>query len=356
MMAKKKNEDELVVPTVNRTRNHIEKKYGEGNIVGGNFLLDEKKQVFRISPRIDMLTSGGIEEGNIVAIAGPPKWGKTTLALSVAAAGQREEYGERKVFYADIEQRLKAMNLQGITGLQLSEDRFEVIRSTKGKILLAEDYLNIMANIMKDEPNSILIIDSLGALCTENESSKEATGTARSDIHKMVSNWLKQNNPVARVNGVTVVVMQHLVANTSGYGESFVIAGGTKVSYMKDYQLRCTKLEPWTVTSQNTRIGNKITWKCECSALGAPGNVVESYHRFGYGLDTMMEAIEVGIDAGLVLVGGSWYTMSFMEEVDPNYVTENGCKFQGLENACQFLRDNPKFGTYLVNKIGELIA
>jgi RecA/RadA recombinase len=92
----------------------IKSDYGEDVIVTGDRVLEEEKIIIPISPKLDLITNGGMPEGCWVTLVGKPKSGKTSLALHIAANCQKPEYGEREVYYFDIEGRFKTMNLRGV--------------------------------------------------------------------------------------------------------------------------------------------------------------------------------------------------------------------------------------------------
>jgi recombination protein RecA len=85
----------------------IQKKYGEGVLMDASFLLDEEKIVIPVSPAIDIALRGGIPEGSVCTFSGKSGSGKSTTALQIAANAQKKEYGSRKIYYADVECRLK---------------------------------------------------------------------------------------------------------------------------------------------------------------------------------------------------------------------------------------------------------
>jgi len=147
----------------------VTKTFGDDIILSGNTVVDRKSIIIPVSPSLDIVLNGGIPEGSFVVFTGQPKCGKTTTSLDFAAAAQRPEYqgdlkNPREVYYLNIEGRLKKRDLEGIPGLDLA--KFHVIGSQQGKILHAEEYLQIAEKIINEIPGSVVIIDSYSALCT----------------------------------------------------------------------------------------------------------------------------------------------------------------------------------------------
>ena len=125
----------------------VVKKFGDDIILNGNSIIDKKLITIPVSPSLDIVLNGGIPEGSFVILTGQPKCGKTTTSLDFCATAQKKEYAHssfsegRNVYYLNIEGRLKKRDLEGIPGLDLT--RFNVIGSKQGKILHAEEYLQI---------------------------------------------------------------------------------------------------------------------------------------------------------------------------------------------------------------------
>jgi len=135
------------------------KTFGDDIILSGNAVVDKKVLTIPFSPSLDIILNGGVPEGSFVVLTGQPKCGKTTSSLDFAATAQKPEYAYgsfkdgREVYYLNIEGRLKKRDLEGIPGLNLS--KFHVIGSQTGKILHAEEYLQIGERIINEIPGSI---------------------------------------------------------------------------------------------------------------------------------------------------------------------------------------------------------
>ncbi len=132
-------------------KDDVVKNFGDDIILSGNAIVDKKNVIIPISPSLDIVLNGGIPEGSFVVLTGQPKCGKTTTSLDFAATAQKPEYkgalkDTREVYYLNIEGRLKKRDLEGIPGLNL--DKFHVIGSQQGKILHAEEYLQIGEKII----------------------------------------------------------------------------------------------------------------------------------------------------------------------------------------------------------------
>jgi recombination protein RecA len=326
------------------------KSFGDDIIVTGNAILDKKSVIIPVSPSLDILLNGGIPEGSFVVLTGQPKCGKTTSSLDFAATAQQEKYkgdlkNPREVYYLNIEGRLKKRDLEGIPGLTL--ERFHVIGSQQGKILHAEEYLQIAEKIINEVPGSVLIIDSYSALCTEAEITSEMDKMQRADGAKLLAKFCRKVANVIPVNKNIVIGITHLMGNPTGYGAEFKEKSGQAIAYQTDIKLRAKSFKPWTLGVDNTQIGQEIEWQVICSALGPPGGNITSYIRYGQGIDKYTEAIILGSDMGLIHKGGAWYTLNCVEDKP---------KFQGTEKVRQYLVDHPEVYTQLVASIKDMMG
>jgi len=328
----------------------VVKNFGDDIILTGNAIVDRKSVIIPVSPSLDIVLNGGIPEGSFVVLTGQPKCGKTTTSLDFAATAQKPEYQgalktPREVYYLNIEGRLKKRDLEGIPGLNL--DRFHVIGSQQGKILHAEEYLQIAEKIINEIPGSVLIIDSYSALCTEAEITSEMDKMQRADGAKLLAKFCRKVANVIPVNKNIVIGITHLMGNPTGYGAEFKEKSGQAIAYQTDIKLRAKTFKPWTLSADSTQIGQEIEWQVICSALGPPGGNITSYIRYGQGIDKYMEAITLASDMGIIHKGGAWYTLTALEDKP---------KFQGAEKVRQYLLENTDAYSGLVKSIKETMG
>lgn len=334
----------------------IKKDFGDGLAIGGNEFVSKKFRIIPIAPALN-LTTGGIPEGSWVTFAGKPKTGKTVTAMHFAAKCQLPKYGSKHVYYINVEGRLKEMNLYGI-----DKEKFTVIESTEDKILSAQDYLNIAEKILLNHKECVMIIDSYSMLCHEKEH-QEGVGTfTRGGSAALLAQFCRQMASVVPVKRSIVIGITQLMANTSGYGSAIQEKGGNAVQYQVDVKGRIRATEPWE--EDGKRIGQKVTWDIECSALGLPpGQECISYIRYGHGIDEVKECIVLGCDLGLINRAGSYYYCDFMqthldrigvekwdEEVRKSF------RAQGEEKLYQLLKSNPSWMECLEKDVSTMLG
>jgi len=316
-------------------RKEANKKHGD-IIIPAMQIIEKDRKVISISPMADYNLNGGIPEGSWLLLSGPPKCGKTCTALQIAANAQNQ-YG-KSVYYGNVEHRIEKKELTGIHGLDVED--VEMIQSYEGKIMSAQDHLQQYTIILKDVPGCVLIIDSTSALCSEGEFGSDITAKARNEGPKLLATFCRRMAPVVPVNRALVIVIQHLIANTSGYGEPQFEDGGRKMQYQGDTKLRCTTFQKWE--QKEDKIGQVLNWQIKTAALTKPGGKFQSYLRYGYGIDDIKEYISLGLDMGLIEKKGAWY----------NYA---GQKAQGEEKLRDLFVDSSEHLNTLKTQIESML-
>ena len=289
-----------------------------------------------ITPNLDMATGGGIMAGSIVAISGKEKHGKTSLALKICANAQREENGKRHIYWHDMESRLEKRGLEGTFGLDYTPKNFSLARSRKGGILVGEQHLSAIEAEINSHPGCIVVVDSLSALYTKSDQTSEISGNKRPSAPKLISDFLKHISGPVRVNESVLILMLHIYQSQdpNAHG-AFLEDCGKKVQYYINYKLRTVAKKEWT--EGDNQVGMKFTWVMANSPLsGCMNNAkVESWMRFGYGMDEIAEYVELGKTLGLVGSSGAWL----------KYNEKSYC---GINAMCELFQNSPdEYSTFV---------
>jgi len=329
------------------------KNFGNEIMLTASAVVDKKLITIPVSPSLDIILNGGVPEGSFMIFTGQPKCGKTTTSLDFAATAQKPEYAYqgfkegREVYYLNVEGRLKKRDLEGIPGLNL--DRFHVIGSQQGKILHAEEYLQIGERIINEIPGCVLIIDSYSALCTETEITSDMNKMQRADGAKLLAKFCRKVANVIPVNRNIVIGITHLMGNPGNGHVEWKEKSGQAIAYQTDIKLRAKFHTAWKTGSaeDGQQIGQEIQWQVICSALGAPGGTITSYIRYGQGIDKQMELLMLAVDIGIIQKGGAWYTLTSVTDKP---------KFQGTEKLRQYIVDNPAVYDSLLAQVKETMG
>ena len=108
----------------------IIKEYG--NVIHDpSSIIDQKLKIIPISPKLDIALGGGVPEGSLFIMTGPEKVGKTLTALTFCANAQQDN---RKIYYGNVEGRLRKRDIEGIKELDPDAEKIQIIGSTQGNI------------------------------------------------------------------------------------------------------------------------------------------------------------------------------------------------------------------------------
>lgn len=365
-MAKKKQVTEeqattTVATTPVSSDSDLIKKYGEQAFINGADFIEEPKRIIPISPKLDMILGGGVPEGSFVIFAGPPKVGKTVTALTLAKNAQKLG---KKIYFLNVEGRLKSRDLRGIQGLNPAE--VEIVRSYRDKvtgqtrILLAHEFLEIAETKVNNEPGCVIIIDSASMLLTQLEKQGELGQQHRAPGAVLLSQFCKRISNVIPVNDCIVIMMVHVVANTGGGMKKTSRTGGNKIQYAVDIDLEATHQDRWKIggndkdENSGTQIGQVVHWRTGSTGIAPPGQRTTSWLRYGVGLDEKKELLELGKLLQLVK-GSGWMELEFLKG-EPGYEERAEKKINGDEQLIAWLEENPEAYEILGRKVKEFIG
>ena len=360
-MAKKKSKT-----TGNATVDGIIKKYG--HVVESGIELLERLgnlKVIGISPALDLALGGGLREGTCVAMAGDPKTGKTTTALYFAAKAQAVG---KNVYYVCSEGRVDRHNLEQIKGLDA--EKVQIIQSSDDKTLSAEDYLNIIEKIIKEEEDVVVICDSTSSMCPRDELDGEIRANVRNGLPRLLAMFFKRIANDIQRTGAIAIFITHNIANTGGsrWAPAKVADSGNKLQYQISTNMAITHRGRWEDSDGKT-IGQVANWVIKTSSAGGtPNTTCASYIRYGVGIDETRELAELANELALINKAGAWYTIScvlenvedpaiknWIETNEPDDV-EKAFKFQGMAKLMKFLDDNEDIRNFVYDQLRDLVC
>lgn len=336
-------------------------------LTGREFLREESKFVIPVSPVFDVMLGGGIPEGSVVILSGIEGSGKSITSLHIAKQCQKAENGGRPIFYHNAESRLKTRDLTSIEGLDL--DRFFVVKSSPAelnadgevvkpaRVLNATDHLEQIERELRDYPGCCVIIDSVSMLLTEQEEEGGIGDFQRGDAAKLITKFCRRNASLIDVNRCIVIAIVQVYCNQRPQGKAYIEKGGMGLKYQADIHLRTIYSPDWKLKDDDKKpIGKIPHWElCKTALSGSiPGTKFTSYIRYGVGVDEVYELIHLGLELGMIEQKGSFFTCSFMQNHDKEYVEKN-YKAQGMTKLQNLLDENPKILKCLQIELKNLI-
>lgn len=306
-------------------------------LIKGSQLNEQDGKVCRSTISVDIALNGGIPEGTNVLISGVPKLGKTTFSLYFACRALKHD-PNKQVFFFDAEGRLRSDLLNQIEGMDLN--RFNIIKSNQGKILSAEDFLNLILSTLKDYPKCICILDSIASLAPKSELESLIGDSGRmANMASLMYKVFRHTSQVLSVTKSTFIALTHLVANPNpGPGKKSFAVGGNAMKYGASVNLEGTYKEDIKVKEQI--IGQLAHFKVIASALGPPGAEICLPIIYGKTVDRVWDIVNVCLELGLITKGGPWYQYSSqLINICPTLTDK---KEQGQDNLISKLKSTPE--------------
>lgn len=335
-MAKKKEKEDIVE----------ESKIDFSSVfIDAAFIRDNPKEVLNISPSFDDGLNGGIPKGSFVIISGRPKTGKTYSIMHIVNK-HLNQFPNAKCLYLDVEHRLKSFHLS-LPGLPI--DRITVLRSVKGNLLSAEDFLTAAEQYIRDNADCIVVVDSSSALLPKKEQMEETiSGELRAITPKLLSHFCKRIAQILPVQDAILIMITHLAQDIGAktYVPIWKEDGGQKIQFQSDIKIRCKTSSDWM--DGDIEVGKVIQWSVEWASLGRPGRIIKSWIRYGLGVDEVMELIEYALNFGLITKAGAWYKCDFMEELG-----DEPRKAQGEHKLRELIASDEKYIKFLMEQFKE---
>ncbi len=298
----------------------IEKQFGKGSIMR----LGEGGEVPRVavipsgSLGLDLaLGVGGYPRGRVVEIFGPESSGKTTLALHAIAEVQRQ--GGVAAFI-DAEHALDVGYARrlgvGLADLLVSQPDTD------------EQALEIAEQLVRSGAVDLIVVDSVAALVPRAEIEGEM-GDAHMGVQaRLMSQALRKLTAVVSRNQSTVIFINQIRMKIGVvFGNPETTTGGHALKFYATVRLDIRRIGQLKEGEQV--VGSRTRVKVVKNKVAPPFREAEFDVRYGVGVDRTAEAVDLGVERGLVEKSGAWFTLGG-ERIG-----------QGREKAAEWLRQNP---------------
>jgi recombination protein RecA len=307
-------------PQVRTLVGEIEKSFGKGSIM----LLDEKppESIECVSSGSLALNRalgiGGYPKGRIVEIFGPESSGKTTLTLHAIAEVQRQ--GGVAAFI-DAEH---AFDVHYARSIGVDIKRLLVSQPDYG-----EQALEIAQTLTKSGLVDLIVIDSVAALVPRAEIEGDM-GDAHMGLHaRLMSQALRKLTAVSNKQGTTFIFINQLRQKIGVvFGNPETTTGGNALKFYASVRLDVRRIGK--VTAGEEVVGNRTRVKVVKNKCAPPFMEAEFDIRWGLGIDSTSDLLDVAADSGIVEKNGAHFAF-------------DGKSFaQGREKARTAMLDSPK--------------
>lgn len=244
---------------------------------------------FALSDRLD----GGIPEGRVVVIKGQQSTCKTVIGMTILGANQRRGGIS---FFADIEGTFDAgwAKLYGLD--PYNQDTFKLGYNDEDCTepeTVEEFFDKYLADILAmdtDKPR-VIVVDSLAALSSQDEMDDELSkGSYRMGKAKMISaGFRKYIRQLVKTN-TTLIFLDQLRVNVSGYGKATTTGGGTSPGYYASTIIEL-KMGGKVLNSKKNVVGVEIDFLIEKNKASIPFRAGTFRILFNYGMDDIWSSL-----------------------------------------------------------------
>ena len=286
------------------------------------------------SPRMNYCTFGGIPMNKITEFFGEEHGGKTTSALDIVANYQNLP-DAKDVFYLDAENTLDP---DWARKLGVDVERMYVCQPKQQP---AEELFQLIYDAIETGDVGLWIIDSIGALFSEQEYEKSLEDKTYGGISKPLTLFGKRVVGLMMKYNCTGIGINQLRSKMTGYGGNTTPGG-------KAWKHFCSVRMEFSRGSYVDELGNTLPRSVESPA----GNVVmmsmvknktcpltrkTGYYTINYeeGIAYIQDLVEVAIKYDIIKKSGSWFTIC---DIDTGEVLLD--KVQGQANVNAILEEN----------------
>lgn len=284
--AMKKNdiEDTVISPIKDFGGNANVKRFSSGSLV------------------LDSISGGGFPEGRIIEIYGPEASGKTSIALNAIANVQRE--GGNAVF-VDAEQALDT-NYASVLGVNVEE-------LVLAQVSVAEDALQMCADLAKSGTTDLIVVDSVAALVPRQEAEGDMDKQQVGLMARVMSKALRVLTPICAKNGVTIIFLNQIREKVGVmFGNPETTPGGKALKFFASQRIEIRR--KGQETEGKEIIGTVVRMKMVKNKVAAPFKEGLTVLTFAHGINRPAEMLVIGEEMGIITKEGrSFY---FEPDVD----------------------------------------
>src|SRR5690349_18204926 len=306
----------------------VQKEFGEGAIMRlkeGEKIGGEVMVVPSGSIGLDVaLGTGGYPRGRIIEIYGPESSGKTTLTLHAIASVQRK--GGVAAFI-DAEH---ALDVTYARKLGVKTDELLISQPDYG-----EQALEIADMLVRSGAVDLVVVDSVAALVPKAEIEGDMGDSHVGLQARLMSQALRKvTGSVSRSQTMIMFTNQIRMKIGVMFGSPETTTGGNALKFYASVRLDVRRIgaikEAGAEGKEPVVVGNRTRVKVVKNKLAAPFREVEFDILYGQGVSRSGEAVDMGVDAGIVQKSGAWFSLDG-ERIG-----------QGRDNARNYLDQRPE--------------
>jgi recombination protein RecA len=274
----------------------VEKQFGRGAVMtlGED---EEPEPVATISTgslALDLATGiGGYPRGRVVEIYGPESSGKTTLALHAIAEAQRN--GGVAAFI-DAEH---ALDVAYARSVGVATDKLLISQPDTG-----EQALDITEMLVRSSAVDLVVIDSVAALTPKAELEGEM-GDAHMGLQARLMSQALRKLTACTYRAETTLMFLNQLRQKIGvtFGSPETTTGGNALKFYASMRFDVRRIGQVKVGEE--AVGGRTRVKLAKNKCAPPFSEAEFEIRWGMGIDSLAELIDLGVARGLIEKAGN---------------------------------------------------
>ncbi|HEY6162890.1 MAG TPA: recombinase RecA [Bacteroidia bacterium] len=316
------------------TLDKLEKTYGKGAVMKlSDDVVEKVDSISTGSLGLDVaLGIGGFPRGRIVEIYGPESSGKTTLAIH-AIANVQKKGGIAAIIDAE-----HAFDRTYAQKLGVDLENLLISQPDNG-----EQGLEIADNLIRSGAIDLIVIDSVAALTPKSEIEGEM-GDSKMGLHaRLMSQALRKLTATINRTGCCCMFINQLREKIGVmFGNPETTTGGNALKFYASVRLDIRRIGQ--IKEGETAVGNRARVKVVKNKVAPPFRQAEFDIIFGEGISKVGEIIDIGVEQGLIIKSGSWFSYE-------------GTKLgQGRDAVKQVFNDNPELAEEIEFRIKAKMA
>ena len=275
---------------------NVEKQFGKGAIM--RLGDDEQPEPMATIPTgslaLDLATGiGGYPRGRVVEVYGPESSGKTTLALHAIAEAQKN--GGICAFI-DAEH---AIDINYARGIGVETDKLLVSQPDTG-----EQGLEIAEILVRSGAVDLIVVDSVAALVPKAEIEGDMGDSHVGLQARLMSQALRKLTAIAHRTGTTLMFINQLRQKIGvTFGSPETTTGGNALKFYASMRLDVRRIGQVKVGDE--LVGGRTRVKLAKNKCASPFCEAEFDIRYGTGVDTVAELIDLGVARELIEKNGN---------------------------------------------------
>lgn len=264
---------------------------------------------------LDMALGGGYAKGKFIEIFGPEGGGKTTLCLHAIANMQKND-PNALIAFIDCE---NALDLYYAKRLGVDPSTMLISQPDSG-----EHAFNLI-KFLVEQNAALIVIDSVAAMAPE-VMIENPIGQPTMGVHaKMMSEGIRTLNVFLARHGTTVIFTNQVRCSMGGMAAGGdTTPGGRALRFYASQRVEVKRIG--SESEGDTRINNIVVAKVAKNKIAPPFLKAQFKITFGKGIDPVEQAIDFGIELGLIEKSGAWFVL-------------NSNKFQGRRKLYDVVAD-----------------